>query len=233
MKALYAPRAERYRMDDEVDINLNHHQRIAQKLEHLTSSFGRPITVLDVGCGTGRYFYCLENVEKLVGLDLSQEMLNLARDPLKAEKLSIKEMELRCDNVYTTEFPPESFDLIYSFGVFGNGCAVTPELCGQFYNWLKPNGKIFFDAFDIFGVPFRRKIQILTRNFIYRLLPESLQDKWDQKSKWLPFFLVSKRQLNRLMEKNQFFEVTIDSHLCQLTKGPGYKLECLAVKGAS
>ena len=56
-----------YRRDDELEVNTSHHRRLALILEQITSSFDHPISVLDMGCGTGRYFHCLKNVERLVG----------------------------------------------------------------------------------------------------------------------------------------------------------------------
>src|SRR5688500_7403301 len=50
-------------------------------LRDLSRSFDRKIDVLDVGCGTGRYFRCLCNVRRLVGVDISEHMLEQARNP--------------------------------------------------------------------------------------------------------------------------------------------------------
>ena len=36
------------------------------------------LRVLDLGCGTGRYFHCLNNISCLVGIDISPDMLEVA-----------------------------------------------------------------------------------------------------------------------------------------------------------
>jgi ubiquinone/menaquinone biosynthesis C-methylase UbiE len=65
LQASYASGAAQYRVDDEIEVRTPHHKRLARKLAEITSSFARPVSVLDVGCGTGRYFYCLQKVEPL------------------------------------------------------------------------------------------------------------------------------------------------------------------------
>src|SRR5207244_6969892 len=81
LRAGYKSQCAQYRKDDEIEVTSAHHQRIHGILRDVSRSFDRPIRVLEAGCGTGRYFHCLENVEQLVGLDLSPEMLESARDP--------------------------------------------------------------------------------------------------------------------------------------------------------
>src|ERR1700743_2616180 len=78
IRASYKTVATQYRSDDEIEITTEHHRRLSGVLSELTSSFGKPITVLDVGCGTGRYFHCLHNVKQLVGVDVCDEMLKIA-----------------------------------------------------------------------------------------------------------------------------------------------------------
>src|SRR5262245_50005916 len=90
LQADYAARAALYRKDDEIEVTTPHHQHLAAILSRITGSFNRPIRVLDVGCGTGRYFYCLKNVDTLVGLDITTEMLMAARQPIFGDRISAK-----------------------------------------------------------------------------------------------------------------------------------------------
>src|SRR5436305_1908196 len=98
VKASYQGVAAKYRSDDEVEVTTEHHRHLRGILTTLSSSFGRPINVLDVGCGTGRYFYCLKNVASLLGLDISEEMLKIAEHPVRQADISAKRIELRCQN---------------------------------------------------------------------------------------------------------------------------------------
>lgn len=230
MRESYGPIAQRYRADDEVDARGEDHCEVCGRLRKISSAFDHPISVLDVGCGTGRYFHCLQNVEKLIGLDVSQEMLDCARNPVRADEVTAKKINLICGNLYTVSFPHQSFDLIYSIGLFGNGCALNKELCQKFYRWLKPGGYIFFDAIDASNVPPQLKFRLATKNFIYSLLPQRIQDAWDERTGWLPFFITSSSELKRLLYDSQFLQVQMVSRIRHLTLGTGRKLECGALK---
>lgn len=226
----YDPIAEIYRQNDEKDAQGPDHQRVARTLEELCKGFDRPITVLELGCGTGRFFYSLKNVKRLVGIDVSDEMLKAARHPLKESEVTVEEIELKKANLYTAVFPVESFDLIYSVGVFGNGCALTPELCQAVYSWLKPGGKFFFDAIDTSDMPpfvrWRKKL----RARLLDLLPGSLQCAWIKHSGWMPFFLTTQKDLWYLLCDTSFSEIEVRPERSTLMMGPGVKLECTCGK---
>ena len=53
----------------------------AWKLNELCSRFINPINALDIGCGTGRFFSALTNVNTLYGVDKSKAMLKQAETP--------------------------------------------------------------------------------------------------------------------------------------------------------
>src|SRR5262249_45151120 len=129
IKAGYREVSSQYRRDDEIEVTTDNHHRIAGTLKRICGSFSEPIKVLEVGCGTGRYFHCLTNVEELVGVDITEEMLRAADHPVRHEQISIKKVRLVRGNIYLSSFAPESFNFIYSLGMFGNGCPVTVELC--------------------------------------------------------------------------------------------------------
>lgn len=133
MRENYNKTAEQYRRDDEIDVTGEDHRQLCATLFEISSSFAKPARVLDIGCGTGRHFHCLANVEKLLGIDISQSMLDQARNPVKKDEAP-DQIELACANFYDCDFPPGSFHFIYSIGVFGNGCAVTPELSGKVFS---------------------------------------------------------------------------------------------------
>ena len=230
MRRTYDPTAERYREDDDFDISRRDHQRVCKTICSLCSEFEGPIHALDLGCGTGRYFHCLRNVHRLVGMDVSGRMLEQAINPVRREEISADSIELLQGNIYTAAFPVESFHLVYSIGVFGNGCQPTPELCDAVYSWLKPGGKFFFDTADTSDLPpavlFRKKV----RNAIRGALPGFLQAAWDKRTGWMPFFLTSEKELRHLLGKTRFTDIEVVPRTAQLTVGPGRKLECILTK---
>src|SRR6266550_6775856 len=120
IKAGYREVIGQYRRDDEVEVQTENHRRLTQSLKQICRSFPHPIAVLDVGCGTGRYFHCLENVDLLTGMDISDEMLASAANPVHRGAITAKDIRLVRGNIYLAEFPTDSFDFIYSLGMFGH-----------------------------------------------------------------------------------------------------------------
>src|SRR5688572_4610688 len=106
LRAGYRDQWNAYRKDDEIEVATPRHERLCKVLGELTASFGRPVTVLEAGCGTGRYFHCLRNVERLVGLDISPEMLAAARHPVRENLVTAQNIELICGNVFTAGLEP-------------------------------------------------------------------------------------------------------------------------------
>ncbi|EEF63211.1 class I SAM-dependent methyltransferase [Pedosphaera parvula] len=222
--------AAKYRSDDEIEITTDHHRHLKEILSTITSSFGRPVSALDLGCGTGRYFHCLNNITHLTGIDICEEMLRIAENPVRQGDITIKDVQLRCANAHLVSFPSRSFDFIYSLGMFGNGCPVTVEICNNFYDWLKPGGKLFFDAVDILTLPRARRIRRRIRKTIYPFLPKTLQISLDMREGNVPFCGLSKSELLRIMRASHFKSFSATSQKCISPLWRGYHLECTASK---
>jgi len=232
IRASYREVTSKYRDDDEIEVTTDNHQHLFCILRDISVSFDRPIVVLDAGCGTGRYFHCLKNVSRLVGIDVSPEMLKAAESPVRASEITAEEVQLICENVFKASFPPESFDLIYSMGMFGHGCPVTLEICNRFYDWLKPGGRLFFNVMDLATLPRRVRLKKRIRRLVYPFLPQSVQRMLDERQRWLPFFGMTRRDLRRLMEQSAFKSAAISSRLTQTPLWRGFQLECSATKNA-
>jgi SAM-dependent methyltransferase len=78
----------------------------------------RTFSVLDVGCGTGRYFRLFPDADLIVGLDPSVYMLEQARCAVGVETLRRPPVLVIGK---TDEIPllPGTFDLVYCIGVLG------------------------------------------------------------------------------------------------------------------
>lgn len=153
---LYEERyAERYRaVDDTLDTN-KAFAELSNWLAGVCASFDRPLSVLDIGCGTGRYFASLSGVRQLVGLDASRPMLDRARQPLAADRVTIENILLVCGDVETHTFEPGQFDLVYSVGVLAEHLPLTGALVGRIAGWLAPGGRFAFTAVhpESFSIP--------------------------------------------------------------------------------
>ena len=101
--------------------------------------FGRPIDVLDLGCGTGRYFHALSGVRRLVGIDVSRPMLD--RAPRPAGNVTLIE-----DDFLTHEFDAAEFDLVYAIGVLAEHSPFDETVAARVQRWLRPGGRFAFTA---------------------------------------------------------------------------------------
>jgi len=149
MSALYdEPYARRYRhRDDELDA-VGSYQELIQWVGGICDRFAHPIDVLDLGCGTGRYFWGLRNVKTLTGLDASAPMLAEARTPTHADRIRIERIELVNGDVASHRFPGGSFDLVYSIGVLAEHVPLSRSLVARVADWLKPGGRFAFTTID-------------------------------------------------------------------------------------
>lgn len=230
VRDMYRDVAPQYRRDDELEITTDFHRRLAGILGSLTASFGRSITVLDVGCGTGRYFHCLTNVRRLEGIDVSQDMLDVARNPVREEQITIEQIQLTCENAYLARFPRGSFDFIYSLGMFGYGCPVTVGICNHLYDWLAPGGQLFFNTISNASDPFFRRLRRNIRVKVYPVLPRRIQNLFAAREAGLPFFGLSENELRAILRATHFKHFTVSTEGCHSQLWNGIHLECHATK---
>lgn len=132
--------AKGYRKYDEEAIKRQSWQEYSQHLTRITESFQRQIRVLDIGCGTGRFFCSLKNVELLCGLDNSDAMLAEAKTPVKKEQVekNIGQINLiKADiNDLRKVFDQNDgikFDFIFSIGLLSE-YGPTTEISVDFFN---------------------------------------------------------------------------------------------------
>jgi SAM-dependent methyltransferase len=136
--------AERYRAHDDALPSSVPSQELAAWLREICARFDQPIDALDLGCGTGRYFWALSGVRSLVGVDASPAMLAQARHPYRAGEITVPTITLTEGDLLTQDFPTASFDLVYSVGVLAEHAPLTPELVSRVGGWLRPSGRFAF-----------------------------------------------------------------------------------------
>jgi len=143
--ALYdAPYARNYRERDDQLQQVASNQQLIDWLGQVCDRFVHPIDVLDLGCGTGRYFWGLRNVTTLVGLDASEPMLAEARHPIHADRVNAASLSLVHGDLVSHEFAPASFDLVYSIGVLAEHVRLDDRLMARVRRWLRPGGRFAF-----------------------------------------------------------------------------------------
>lgn len=227
----YDRNARQYREDDEIEGRSENHQRLGGNLRRICRSFRHPARVLELGCGTGRYFHWLENTALLVGTDISAEMLEQARSPLKSAEVTAREVRLLRSNLYDATFEPESFDFIYCLGVFGYGAELTPELCNKFERWLAPGGRLYFDALEHHEAGRLQLAKKSLKDAVLPYLPGSVRQRiTERRANAVPTFIHTRRQVEQLMEGAGFDDFLLSSNRCHSPLWSGLHVDCSAQK---
>jgi SAM-dependent methyltransferase len=136
--------ARRYREHDDQLGDVDAYRAFCGWLQEICGRFDAPIDALDLGCGTGRYFSALRNINRLVGLDASAPMLAEAAHPVAASRISARTVELVQGDALTYEFPEDSFDLIYSIGVLAEHTPFDDRIVANAARWLRAGGRFAF-----------------------------------------------------------------------------------------
>jgi len=145
--ALYdAPYARRYREHDDHFLESQPCCRFAERLQDAAASLERPIDVLDLGCGTGRYFWALAGVRELVGVDASAAMLAEARRPFNGHRITAERVTLVEGDLVAHDFGAERFDFVYSIGVLAEHVPLDAVVVNRVHRSLKRGGVFAFST---------------------------------------------------------------------------------------
>lgn len=113
-------------------------------LRLVIESAARPgMRILDLGCGTGEPTLALATAVgptgRVTALDLTDEMLNVARE--RAAALKIENVDFRHAAIEDAEFPPASFDAVVSrWGLIF--CTDVVAQLRRIRTWLHPTGRV-------------------------------------------------------------------------------------------
>lgn len=124
--------------------------------------------LLDVACGTGDFSIAAARagVKQVIGIDISEKMLEIGREKVKACGLE-ERVRLCCGDSERMEFPDDSFDAVtVAFGVrnFEHLEAGLKEM----YRVLKPGGQVVVLEFSM---PRHFPVRQLYRFYFRRILP--------------------------------------------------------------
>lgn len=111
-----------------------------RQLQELNKLIPGNSMVLDIGCGSGlpvaRYF--VEHGNRVIGIDVSKKMIELARK-------DVPEAEFHVEDILSSDFKEGSFDLIVSFYcLFHIRKEKQKGVFAEIREWLKPGGYTYF-----------------------------------------------------------------------------------------
>lgn len=180
-----------------------------QELKQLLPDF-RGLRVLDLGCGYG--WHCIyaaqQGAAEVVGIDLSEKMLEVARE--KSKDLPIR--YVRCA-IEDYDYPAESFDVVLS-SLALHYVEDYDEVCRKVARCLVPGGVFLFSA--------EHPV------FTAREPQQWVEDDEGRKLHWPVdnYFIEGKRQMVFLGEPIQKYHRTL-SHYASALVGAGFELNAL------
>lgn len=116
-------------------------------LRQLIREKAKDKNILDYGCGTGIHLNWLAKTgSQVIGIDLSENSLKLARERIKKNNLQAKAEVLLMD-CEKLEFPDNSFDIVFDGGTFSS--LDLNKVYSEISRILKPGGSII--GIETFG----------------------------------------------------------------------------------
>jgi len=136
--------AQQYRAHDDTLGGVAAFVFLSEWIGRVAASCPPGFSALDLGCGTGRYFWAIQGAGAIVGIDASAAMLEQARHPLDANRISAASIRLIEGDVLTYPFEDGRFDLVYAIGVLAEHSPLDARIVSHVARWLKPGGRFAF-----------------------------------------------------------------------------------------
>lgn len=168
----------------------------------------KPNNILDVATGTGDFAIAAMKIspQKVIGVDISQEMLNVGLAKIKNAKLT-KKINFALADIENLPFPDNSFDAaICAFGVrnFENPLKGLSEI----FRVLTPDGKLIILEFSNPGkFPFK----YLYNFYFFYVLP--FMGKWISKDKAAYSYLPE--SVSNFPQGDDFIELLKNAGFCK------------------
>lgn len=118
-------------------------EHFGAEISRLTVHLEPSAEILDLGCGTGRYFHRVKGGSHITAVDVSKEMLFEALKPING--FTVDGIALVRSDINKFE-PAEQFDFVYSVGVLAEHIELTRQLLNKIHSWLKPGGRVYLTA---------------------------------------------------------------------------------------
>jgi SAM-dependent methyltransferase len=152
--------AEGYRVSDDLIKDDPEYWRLREFILKFFNKINGKKSVLEIGCGTGRYFYLFDGqqVDRFIGIDLSENMLQIAKySPPYKEEISINPILICDDFMNVTNIG--KFDFVYSIGVLGEHMPFNNFIMQHINdNFLKEGAIFIFTAVCWFHRSWRRRL---------------------------------------------------------------------------
>jgi ubiquinone/menaquinone biosynthesis C-methylase UbiE len=133
--------------------------------------------VLDFGCGNGRLAGFLENnYGEYVGVDISQKLLNIAKQRYNNEKTEFIKIG---GQAAKPPFKDNHFDVIFSIAVFHHfpSKEYSLKMAKELYRILRPGGKIVITAWNLWQKQYLKFHQKTSKSWLEASIPFKAEEK--------------------------------------------------------
>lgn len=168
----------------------------AQTIEPvLRKKLPRTGTILEAGCGTGRWVYHFSNLGyRIIGLELDSTAINAAREYLPKDSI-------QAGNVLAMPFANETFDSVISLGVIEHFEDGMNEPLQELWRVLKPGGLAFV------SIPTVTIVRMLFAHPLAVML--QIRRKLKRRKQFFAEYRYSKKQFISALSRNGFTVETI------------------------
>ncbi len=167
-------------------------------------------SVLDIGCGMGQHAkqYSDLGAKKVLGIDISEKMLNYAKENNSADNITYKIIPME-----DIEKIDEKFDLITSSLVF-DYIEDFGALMIKIYNLLTPNGLLVFSTSHPMATAYDGTYPRFTKTPLGERLYANINN----------YFVEGKREIKWVVDNYELYHRTISSMINDIIKA-GFKIE--------
>ncbi len=179
----------------------------AETLKGTCEKSTKPLSILELGCGTGRYFFFLSNVRKLTGVDISADMLKSAAQNIENNLPALVPVTNFVNSSIEAFNTNEKYDFIFSIGTLGEYCVFNTEVLTRILSYLNTNGFLFFTIVDSESFANDEYVGLRKRllRSILKIFPEKIRDRFDARAlviaDWKDLFL-SKDQVEAVLRSS-------------------------------
>jgi 2-polyprenyl-3-methyl-5-hydroxy-6-metoxy-1,4-benzoquinol methylase len=146
------------------------------ELNNLNEQFFKGKKCIDIGCGSGRFSFCMANFGANVwGIDPGEESISFAK--MLAKKMNINNTNFLVQNAYSLDFEDNFFDFASCNGVLHHldkPIKALEEIFrvldkkGKFWLYVEGNGGIYHDIWDMIhnsfnGIPYQKTLAMIEK----------------------------------------------------------------------
>ena len=187
------------------------------------NSLTRDSTVIDIGSGNGRHLIpCAEHCKKVIGLDVSSELLGIVKKKVNDKKL--RNVELIHSDAVNIPIRNDSIDAVLYIATLHNISIRYRRINSlkEIYRILKPGGKAIISVWSRWQDKFRQ-------HFLIRLLTQFGRNEfgdiniyWRQHGLNISryYHLYSKREFQKDIEKTGFKIISLEGKKLHSKKYP-------------